>query len=68
MEKVKEQSPKGKLTKLNELVEALCGIYSRVARRLGVHRTFVSRVARGERRSPPVVNALVAEYERAKRD
>ena len=67
VEKVKEQA-KGKLTKLNELVEALCGIYSRVARRLGVHRTFVSRVARGERRSPPVENALVAEYERAKRE
>jgi len=68
VEKVKEQSPKGKLTKLNELVEALCGIYSRVARRLGVHRTFVSRVARGERRSQPVENALVAEYERTKGD
>jgi len=67
VEKVKEQA-KGKLTKLNELVEALCGIYSRVARRLGVHRTFVSRVARGERRSPPVENALLAEYERAKRE
>jgi len=65
---MKEQSLKAKLTKLNRLVEALCGIYSRVARRLGVHRTFVSRVARGERRSAPVENALVAEYERVKVD
>ena len=58
---------KTKLAKLNEYVEALCGIYSRVARRLGVHRTFVSRVARGERHSEPVERALVAEFDRAKR-
>ncbi|HEV8525300.1 MAG TPA: hypothetical protein VGQ71_12440 [Terriglobales bacterium] len=65
---MKEQSSKAKITKLNELVEGLCGIYSRVARRLGVHRTFVSRVARGERHSELVEDALVAEYERAKRN
>ena len=63
---MKEQSSKAKITKLNRLVEALCGIYRRVARRLGLHRTFVSRVARGERRSEAVEHALVAEYERAK--
>ena len=63
--KMKEQSPKAKITKLNQLVEELCGIYSRVARRLGVHRTFVSRVARGERSSEMVENALVTEYDRA---
>ncbi len=63
---MKEQSSKAKVAKLNGLIEALCGIYSRVARRLGVHRTFVSRVARGERRSEPVENALAAEYDRAK--
>ncbi|MGZ4892410.1 MAG: hypothetical protein ACXV2B_09190 [Halobacteriota archaeon] len=65
---MKEQSSKAKISKLNDLVEALCGIYSRVARRLGVHRTFVSRVARGERRSEPVENALVYEYDRVNRD
>jgi hypothetical protein len=64
---MKEQSSRVKITKLNELVEALCGIYSRVARRLSVHRTFVSRVARGERRSEPVEGALVAEYERVQK-
>jgi hypothetical protein len=64
---MKEQSSKAKITKLNGLVEALCGIYSRVARRLGVHRTFVSRVARGERRSEPVEGALVAEYEQVQK-
>ncbi len=52
-----------KIKKLNALVERVCGIYTRVARRLGVHRTFVSRVARGERRSEPVENALINEYE-----
>ena len=40
----------------------------RIARPFGVHRTFVSRVARGERRSEPIENALAAEYERVKRN
>jgi DNA invertase Pin-like site-specific DNA recombinase len=57
------QSSQVKIRKLNGLIERLCGIYSRVARQLGVHRTFVSRVARGERRSEPIEDALVAEYE-----
>ena len=61
-----EELPKAKISKLNRLVDTLCGIYSRVARRLGVDRSFVSRVARGERRSEPVENALVGEYERLK--
>jgi hypothetical protein len=63
-----EKALNSKVAKLNQLVDALCGIYSRVARQLGVHRTFVSRVARGERRSEQVEVALVEEYERAKRD
>jgi len=53
-----------KIRKINSLIEALCGMYSRVARRLGVHRTYVSRVARGERRSEEIENALIAEYDR----
>ncbi len=40
-----------KIRKLNGLIEAVCGIYTRVARRLGVRRTYVSRVARGEMRA-----------------
>jgi transcriptional regulator with XRE-family HTH domain len=64
---MKEESVKPKLTKLNRLVETLCGIYSRVARRLGVDRSYVSRVARGERRSEPIENALVDEYKRVSR-
>ena len=52
-----------KLNKLNLLVERVCGIYTRVASRIGVHRSFVSRVARGERQSEPIENALVKEFD-----
>ena len=64
---MQENSERVKLNKLKGLVDRLCGIYSRVARRLGVHRTFVSRVASGERHSRPVENALVDEFEQAKK-
>jgi len=60
----KERLATAKLKKLNALVESVCGIYTRVARRLGAHRSFVSRVARGERRSEPVEDGLLAELER----
>jgi transcriptional regulator with XRE-family HTH domain len=60
-------SSRAKIKKLNSLVERVCGIYARVARRLGIHRTYVSRVARGERKSEPVEDALLDEYERIKR-
>ena len=42
------------------------GIVSRVAKRLGVSPSFVSRVARGVGSSKRVVNALRAEIERIK--
>lgn len=61
-----EETQKAKITRLNRLVDSICGIYTRVAHRLGVHRTFVSRVARGERRSEAVENELVAEYEQSR--
>lgn len=53
-----------KLQKLKHYIESLCGIYSRIARRLGVDRTYVSRVAKGERRSPEVEEALIREFDR----
>jgi transcriptional regulator with XRE-family HTH domain len=56
---------KNKLQVLNHYIESLCGIYSRVARRLGVDRTYVSRVARGERRSATIESALIQEFESA---
>ena len=37
------------------------GIYNRVARRLGVDPSYVSRVARGERKSASVEKALAEE-------
>ena len=61
------QSSTSRLRRLNALIESLCGLYTRVAVRLGVHRSYVSRVARGERRSEPVENALLAEYDMLQR-
>lgn len=55
-------STPAKLARLSRLIDSLCGLYSRIARRLGVHRTYVSRVARGERHSQPVEDALLDEY------
>ncbi len=40
------------------------GLYSRVARNLGVDPSYVSRVARGERRSKSIESALSAEVRR----
>jgi hypothetical protein len=54
-----------KLKKLRQYIETLCGIYSRIARRLGVDRTYVSRVAKGERRSPKIESALVQEFDKS---
>jgi len=62
----KSQSSTAKLKKLNALIDSVCGIYTRVARRLGVHRSFVSRVARGERRSEQVEERLLTELKRFK--
>jgi hypothetical protein len=56
-----------KLQKLNYYVQSLCGIYSRIARRLGVDRTYVSRVAKGERRSPEIEKALVEAFEQSQK-
>jgi transcriptional regulator with XRE-family HTH domain len=55
-----------KLKTLRHYVETLCGIYSRIARRLGVDRTYVRRVAKGERHSPSVEAALIQEFDRSR--
>jgi transcriptional regulator with XRE-family HTH domain len=57
-----------KLQKMKHYIESLCGIYSRIARRLGVDRTYVSRVAKGERRSPEIEAALVQEFDRSQKE
>ena len=56
--------PTAKLQKLKRYIDSLCGIYSRIARRLGVDRTYVSRVAKGERRSQEIETALIREFDR----
>ncbi len=43
------------------------GVYSRVARRVGVDPSYVSRVARGERVSSRVEKALLAELHRVEK-
>lgn len=40
------------------------GVYSRVAKQLGLDRSYVSRVASGQRRSKKVEAALMAEIRR----
>ncbi len=49
--------------RLHTFIETVCGLYSRVARRLNISPSFVSRVARGERQSPAVEQALLQEFE-----
>lgn len=43
------------------------GVYARVARKLGVHESYVSRVARGERSSDRILAAIVSELRRIER-
>jgi hypothetical protein len=40
------------------------GLFSRVARKLGIDPSYVSRVASGERRSEQISQALNAEFEK----
>jgi transcriptional regulator with XRE-family HTH domain len=55
------QNPTTKLLKLAALFR---GLYSRVAKKLGVDPSYVSRVARGERHNAEVEQALVQEVQR----
>lgn len=63
---MKSQRAVTQVRRLHEFVQSVCGLYSRVARRLGISPSFVSRVARGERQSPVVEQALVEEFHEAK--
>lgn len=58
------QDPNSRMPLINRYVQSLCGLYSRVARQLQVDRSYVSRVARGERHSPEVEQALNNEFNR----
>jgi hypothetical protein len=59
-----EDEVKSKMPLLNRYVQSLCGLYSRIARQLNVDRSYVSRVARGERHSEVVEHALSSEFVR----
>lgn len=48
-----------------QLVSLFRGLYNRVARKMGVDPSYVSRVARGERRSEAVLAALTEEVKSA---
>jgi transcriptional regulator with XRE-family HTH domain len=62
------ENPNPKLQKMKHYIDALCGVYSRIARRLGVDRTYVSKVAKGERHSPEIEAALVQEFDRSQKE
>ncbi len=64
----KADTDRNKLSRLYHLTQSLCGLYSRVGNRLNVDRSFVSRVARGERHSEKVERALISEFERIEHD
>jgi transcriptional regulator with XRE-family HTH domain len=51
-------------TKLLKRAALFRGLYSRVAKQLGVDPSYVSRVARGQRRNADVENALIREVQR----
>jgi len=61
---VEEKDTTRKISIVNHYVQSLCGLYSRIARQLQVDRSYVSRVARGERRSEPIERALTTEFDR----
>jgi transcriptional regulator with XRE-family HTH domain len=66
---MREKQVEGKqVRRLHELIESVCGLYSRVARKLRISPSFVSRVARGERNSPLVEKALLNELSEVKSD
>ncbi|MGA2371410.1 MAG: hypothetical protein ABSG11_12150 [Candidatus Korobacteraceae bacterium] len=62
--KDEDVSLKKKVSLLNRYVQSICGLYSRVARQLNVDRSYVSRVARGERSSKQIEQALSTEFTR----
>lgn len=58
------KQPKQAMTKDEALLkahQAHMGLYVRVARQLGVDQSYVSRVARGQRKSEKTMRAILAE-------
>ena len=54
-----------KLEPVSKMVSLSRGLYVRVARALGCDASYISRVARGERRSAAIESALRKEFRNA---
>jgi hypothetical protein len=52
-------------TSISTTVSLFRGLYARVAEDLGIDPSYVSRIARGERRSEEVESALKREFTKA---
>jgi hypothetical protein len=65
---MKTESKAATLQRLRRYITSLCGLYSQVARHLGVDRTYVSRVAKGERHSPEIEKTLIQEFKRVQEE
>jgi predicted XRE-type DNA-binding protein len=63
-----KENKQQRLSRIQRWIQSFCGIYTRVASRFHVDRSYVSRVARGERTSPEISQALITEFERIQRD
>jgi hypothetical protein len=60
-----KRSDPNEITESLQAITIFRGIYKRVAHQLGIDPSYVSRVARGERRAAFVSNALEKEIRRA---
>lgn len=56
------------LARVTKCVEYFGNLYSRIARRFGVDRSFVCRVARGSRRSVRIEKGLIGDFERFQKE
>lgn len=63
-----KQTEKQMLSRMHRWIQSFCGLYTRVANRYRVDRSYVSRVARGERSSDEISRALIAEFERVQKE
>jgi hypothetical protein len=63
MPKDEKEKRRKKLDEIQNLMESVCSLYTRVAQQLGVTRSFVSRVARGERSSAIVEQTVIREFD-----
>jgi len=53
---------KSETTQCATAVSLFRGLYARVARKLGVDVSYISRIARGERKSKVAERALIREF------